>query len=422
MVTLQEEEDVTIKTLADVNERERQAVLLDKLIQPDTEKDANLQEAVMNEGLRQETNDAHNFQAQHVISDKVDNQRSDQVFVQPTEERSKTNLINPASFLIHSLNKTDDLVNESSDKTTPKDKFAEESTRDTKYDLTDVPSDAISGEVDLEEDVVDLNSDDRANESESDGIEQGEGKESGRMEEEPGELDERDLMGETRPSSVESYEAEASKIVEVRLGEQVIKEEVKLGSGGVGGEQEKSKVGLVRLGAPGDLPVEAIKQRPGVDPPFSIHQNAQISKQPQKDSISLEKDIREMTISEPDQIGEAKSTPSTSEDLFEETTTTLTIDTTGESFKGQHSTESLTEKVPNLFQLKYESEKKQNQVLDILQANLNREETETVEAENAVETTTLNRRLPEFYPGTHQSTINILIFNTTFHPQHSSKK
>ena len=156
-------------------------------------------------------------------------------------------------------------------------------------------------------------------------------------------------------------------------------------------------MGLVRLGAPG-LPVEAT----GLGPPSSIHQNPQSSKQPQKDSTSLEKE-RETIISDQDEIVEIKSTQISSEDIFEETTATLPIDTTGESFKGQHSAESFTEKVPNLFQLKYESEKRQNQVLNILQANLNGEETETVEAENDVETTTLNRRLPEFYPGTHRS-------------------
>ena len=76
----------------------------------------------------------------------------------------------------------------------------------------------------------------------------------------------------------------------------------------------------------------------------------------------------------------------------------------------QHSTESLTEKVPNLFPLKYQPEKKQNQVLDILQANLNQEQTDeenTIEAETDVEKTTLNRRLPEFYPGTHHKHITL---------------
>lgn len=144
----------------------------------------------------------------------------------------------------------------------------------------------------------------------------------------------------------------------------------------------------------------------GLDPSTSIHQNPPISEQPQKDSTSLEKDEK-IVISEPREIGEAETISNTIENKVEETTTTTATDTKGENVKIQHSSESFTEKVPNLFQLKYESEKKQNQVLDILQKNLKREETDdadenTVEAENNVETTTLNRRLPEFYPGIHR--------------------
>merc|ERR1719273_2031101 len=72
--------------------------------------------------------------------------------------------------------------------------------------------------------------------------------------------------------------------------------------------------------------------------------------------------------------------------------------TKGESLNT--TAESFTEQVPNLFQLKYESEKKRNQVLDVLQENLNREEIDDKNtSENSEETTTMNRRLPEFYPG-----------------------
>merc|ERR1719273_151878 len=72
--------------------------------------------------------------------------------------------------------------------------------------------------------------------------------------------------------------------------------------------------------------------------------------------------------------------------------------TKGESLNT--TAESFTEQVPNLFQLKYESEKKRNQVLDVLQENLNREEIDDKNtSENSEETTTMNRRLPDFYPG-----------------------
>ena len=433
-VPLQEEE-VTLETLAAVpvvDERVSQDVPLIKDqsdIKPDTEGDANLQEAVENEGLDQETNNDHNVQPQHVISDKVDNQKSDQVFDQATEvvfkpeEGSTTNFINPGSFLIHSLNETDDLVNEPSERTNLRDKFADESTRDLMYEFNQVPSAAMPGKVDLKKHILDLDSGDPAthelpHESESDDIKQREYMESVTAEEQAVDFDERDLIVAKRPNSDAANEAVAREIVEVRLGEQAIKEgEVKLGSEVAKveeKEQDKSKVELVRLGATdsGVLSIDVANQTMGLDPSTSIHQNPPISEQPQKDSTSLEKDEK-IVISEPREIGEAETISNTIENKVEETTTTTATDTKGENVKIQHSSESFTEKVPNLFQLKYESEKKQNQVLDILQRNLEREEIDdadenTVEAENNVETTTLNRRLPEFYPGTNIS-ININI-------------
>ena len=70
--------------------------------------------------------------------------------------------------------------------------------------------------------------------------------------------------------------------------------------------------------------------------------------------------------------------------------------------EAEEGSESFTEKVPNLFPLKLDSETKSNDVLDLLQNNLNKEgrdEANTFEAENNVATTIPNRRLPEFYPG-----------------------
>ena len=435
-----QEEEVTLKTLAKmpVDQRDGQVVPFIKdqsYIKPDTEKDANLQEAVENEGLDQEANNDHNVQPQLVISDKVDNQTSDQVFDQATEvlfkpeEGPATNLINPGSFLIHSLNETDDLVNEPSERTNLTDKFADESTRDLMYEFNHVPSAAMPGKVDLKKHIIDSGdppTHELPHESVSDDIKQREYMESVTAEEQAVDFDERDLIVAKRPHSDAANEADAREIVEVRLGEQAIKEgEVKLGSE-VGKveekEQGKSKVELVRLGATdsGVLSIDVANQTMGLDPSTSIHQNPPISEQPQKDSTSLEKDEK-IVISEPREIGEAETISNTIENKVEETTTTTATDTKGENVKLQHSSESFTEKVPNLFQLKYESEKKQNQVLDILQKNLEREEIDdvdenTVEAENNVETTTLNRRLPEFYPGTNISiNININInINTPF--------
>ena len=99
------------------------------------------------------------------------------------------------------------------------------------------------------------------------------------------------------------------------------------------------------------------------------------------------------------EINESGAIGSRIENTVEETTTMVTK---GESLNT--TAESFTEQVPNLFQLKYESEKKRNQVLDVLQVNLNREEIDDKNTfENSEETTTMNRRLPEFYPGIHIS-------------------
>ena len=419
---MEEEEEVTLKTLDEmqlVNEGASQVVPLSKdqpKIQSDDKKnDANFQEAVGSVVVHQETNGDQSFQTQQLVTDKVDNQTSDQVLdhqeatevVLKPEERLKTNLINPASFLIHRPNKTDDLVNEAN----LKDKFAQESTKELMNEFNDVPSDGRPGKVDVEEEVIDLESDDPANEfvqkSELGEIGQSEDVESGTVEEKVVDFD---LIDEQRGNNEAPYEGEASKIVEVRLAdeqEQVLEgEEVKLGRGDVSKEEregEKSKVGqleleLVRLGGNS---VGAPNQRPGQDPSSnSFPQTPQIREQPKKESTSFDK---EMIISETEDNGEAEKILSRVENEIEETTTTLAIDTKEESSKTPHSKESFTEKVPNLFPVKYESEKKQNQVLDILQANLNREEPDdenTFEADNNVETTSLNRRLPEFYPGT----------------------
>ena len=222
----EEEDDATIKILNEVNEGDIQTVIKEQSkshqpdtendpkqskIQPDTENYPNLQEEGVNEGLDRLTNDADNFQPQHVISDKVDNQTFDKMSDPPTEDISKTNLINPSSFLIH---KTDDLVTEATKKTSPKDELLYESMKGTKYALNDVHSSAIPGVADLNDGVVDFNSEDPENESEVDGIEEDEGVEGERSEEEAGEVDLMDKKRSSSGSVMESYKAEASKRME----------------------------------------------------------------------------------------------------------------------------------------------------------------------------------------------------------------
>ena len=182
---------------------------------------------------------------------------------------------------------------------------------------------------------------------------------------------------------------DASEIAEVRLGETSTKEElVKLGGGGKDVAEPVPEVGLVRLGAAAGVPETNLR----LGPSTGVHNNSQ------KDSASMEND-NSYKLSGQKEINESGAIGSRIENTVEETTTMVTK---GESLNT--TAESFTEQVPNLFQLKYESEKKRNQVLDVLQENLNREEIDDKNTfENSEETTTMNRRLPEFYPGIHIS-------------------
>ena len=348
-----EGKDVNVETIVEVDHSN---------VQPDTD----LKDAVENGELRQETDkDKDNIQNEDKITDREDSQTSDHVLGETTEvvlkseEGTKANIIDPGS-----LNTTDDPLNELREKT---DEFTDQSAEDLTHESRDVsPLVASPGKVhpeelvDIEDSVYDL----LPHKSE---VKQSDGVESGTVEQE--------------------LTYDASEIAEVRLGETSIKEELaKLGGGGKDVVEPVSEVGLVRLGAAAGAPETNLR----LGPSTGIHNNSQ------KYSASMEND-NSYKLSGQKEINEAIG--SRIENTVEETTTMVTK---GESLNT--TAESFTEQVPNLFQLKYESEKKRNQVLDVLQENLNREEIDDKNtSENSEETTTMNRRLPEFYPGIHIS-------------------
>ena len=347
-----EGKDVNVETIVEVDHSN---------VQPDTD----LKDAVENGELRQETDkDKDNIQNEDKITDRVDSQTSDHVLGETTEvvlkseEGTKANIIDPGS-----LNTTDDPLNELREKT---DEFTDQSAEDLMYESRDVsPLVASPGKVHPKElvDIGDSVYDLLLRKSE---VKQSDGVESGTVEQEL------------------TYDGS-----EVRLGESSIKEElVKLGGGGKDVAEPVPEVGLVRLGAAAGVPETNLR----LGPSTGIHNNSQ------KDSASMEND-NSYKLSGQKEINESGAIGSRIENTVEETTTMVTK---GESLNT--TAESFTEQVPNLFQLKYESEKKRNQVLDVLQENLNREEIDDKNTfENSEETTTMNRRLPEFYPGIHIS-------------------
>ena len=353
-----EGKDVNVQTMVEVDHSS---------IQPDTD----LKEAVGNGELRQETDkDKDNIQNEDKITDRVDSKTSDHVLGETTEvvlkseEGTKANIIDPGS-----LNTTDDPLNELREKT---NEFTNQAADNLTYESRDVsPLVGSPGKVHPKElvDIGDSVYDLLLHKSE---VKQSDGVESGTVEQE--------------------LTYDASEIAEVRLGETSIKEElVKLGGGGKDVVESVSEVGLVRLGAAAGVPETNLR----LGPSTGIHNNSQ------KDSASMEND-NSYKLSGQKEINESEEIGSRIENTVEETNTMVTK---GESLNEQHNTaESFTEQVPNLFQLKYESEKKRNQVLDVLQENLNREEIDDKNtSENSEETTTMNRRLPEFYPGIHIS-------------------
>ena len=350
-----EGKDVNVETIVEVDHSS---------IQPDT----HLKDAVGNGELRQETDkDKDNIQNEDKVTDREDSQTSDHVLGETTEvvlkseEGTKANIIDPGS-----LNTTDDPLNELREKT---DEFTDQSADSLTYESRDVsPLVGSPGKVHPKElvDIGDSVYDLLLHKSE---VKQSDGVESGTVEQE--------------------LTYDASEIAEVRLGETSIKEELaKLGGGGKDVVEPVSEVGLVRLGAAAGVPETNLR----LGPSTGVHNNSQ------KDSASMEND-NSYKLSGQKEINESGAIGSRIENTVEETTTMVTK---GESLNT--TAESFTEQVPNLFQLKYESEKKRNQVLDVLQENLNREEIDDKNTlENSEETTTMNRRLPEFYPGIHIS-------------------
>ena len=334
-----EGKDVNVQTMVEVDHSS---------IQPDTD-------------LKEAVEDKDNIQNEDKVTVRVDSQTSDHVLGETTEvvlkseEGTKANIIDPGS-----LNTTDEVREKT-------DEFTDQSAEDLMYESRDVsPLVASPGKVHPKElvDIGDSVYDLLLRKSE---VKQSDGVESGTVEQE--------------------LTYDASEIAEVRLGETSTKEElVKLGGGGKDVAEPVPEVGLVRLGAAAGVPETNLR----LGPSTGIHNNSQ------KYSASMEND-NSYKLSGQKEINEAIG--SRIENTVEETTTMVTK---GESLNT--TAESFTEQVPNLFQLKYESEKKRNQVLDVLQENLNREEIDDKNTfENSEETTTMNRRLPEFYPGIHIS-------------------
>ena len=161
---------------------------------------------------------------------------------------------------------------------------------------------------------------------------------------------------------------------------------------------ERLDVKLVQLGGGASLAEEAAsKQASRREPLTRIDAKPQIKRKPLKGFLNT----ATKPTGVPNEVEEAEKNV----DGVEATSTKVTAE-------AEEGSESFTEKVPNLFPLKLDSETKSNDVLDLLQNNLNKEgrdEANTFEAENNVATTIPNRRLPEFYPGALSSCSFFLI-------------
>ena len=344
-------------------------------------------EIVRNEGLEQST--TPNFKL------KDDEQVNLQTSGEPTQvdnrERSKTKINDPSNFLMSTLNQTDGILNESSEKSNHEkiDELAHKPTKHLKNDFRITSTYPTTENIDTKEagsyhDSVDMIN--RIDET--------------KKEEDLGEIGiEKEIVDDDLPRS-------SDKAV-VRLGAQVDKAGVemmgevdtatneKMGEMETANNQSKQDEGmerldvkLVQLGGGASLAEEAAsKQASRREPLTRIDPKPQIKRKPLKGFSQM----ATKPTGVPNKVGEAEKNV----EGVEATSTKVTAE-------AEEGSESFTEKVPNLFPLKLDSKTKANDVLDLLQKNLNKEEPDVAskfEAENSVATTITNRRLPEFYPG-----------------------
>ena len=345
-------------------------------------------EMVGKEGLEQST--TPNFKLKD--SEQVNLQTSGQATQVDTGERSKTKINDPGNFLMYTLNQTDGLLNEPSEKSNHEkmDELAHKPTKHLKNDFRSTSTYPTTENIDAKETGSQHGSVDLLNKIDETKNEE-DLNEIGIVKESVGDdlhlNDDKTVV----KLGVQGDTGEVLEMVEefVTGKEEMIEEmetannESKLAEG-----MERSDVRLVQLGGGASLAEEAAsKQASRREPLTRIDAKPQIKRKPLKDFLNT----ATKPVGVPNEVGEAEKNV----DGVEATSTKVTIEAEEES-------ESFTEKVPNLFTLKLDSEKKANNVLDLLQKNLNKEEPDeanTFEAENNVATTIPNRRLPEFYPG-----------------------
>ena len=345
-------------------------------------------EIVRNEVLEQST--TPNFKL------KDDEQVNLHTSGEPTQvdnrERSKTKINDPGNFLMYALNQTDGPLNEPSEKSDHEkmDELAHKPTKHLKNDFRSTSTYPTTENIDAKEagshhDSVDLLNkiDETKNEEDL--------KEIGIVKESVGDdlhlNDDKTVVklgvqggtGEVL-EMVEEFDTGKEEMIEEM---ETANNESKLAEG-----MERSDVRLVQLGGGASLAEEAAsKQASRREPLTRIDAKPQIKRKPLKGFLNT----ATKPTGVPNEVEEAEKNV----DGVEATSTKVTAE-------AEEGSESFTEKVPNLFPLKLVSETKSNDVLDLLQKNLNKEEPDeanTYEAENNVATTIPNRRLPEFYPG-----------------------
>ena len=351
-------------------------------------------EIVGKEGLEQST--TPNFKLKD--SEQVNLQTSGQATQVDTGERSKTKINDPSNFLMYTPNRTDGLLNEPSEKSNHEkiDELAHQPTRHLKNDFRSTSTYPTTENIDAKEtgsyhgsiefDLLnkidetkneeDLEEIGIVKESVGDDLHRSDDKAVVRL----------GVQGDTREvvEMVEEFDTATEEMIEEM---ETANKQSKLTEG-----MERSDVRLVQLGGGASLEEEAAsKQASRQEPLTRIDAKPQIKRKPLKGFLNT----ATKPTGVPNEVGEAEKNV----DGVKATSAKVTIEAEEES-------ESFTEKVPNLFPLKLDSEKKANDVLDLLQNNLNKEEPDeanTFEAENNIETTIPNRRLPEFYPGAPSS-------------------
>ena len=340
------------------------------------------------EGLVQST--TPNFKLKD--DEQVNLQTSGQATQVDTGERSKTKINDSGNFLMYTLNQTDGLLNEPSEKSNHEkiDELAHKPTKHLKNDFRSTSTYPTTENIDAKETGSQHGSVDLLNKIDETKNEE-DLKEIGIVKESVGDdlhlNDDKTVVklgvqGDTGEvlEMVEEFDTGKEEMIEEM---ETANNESKLAEG-----MERSDVRLVQLGGGASLAEEAAsKQASRREPLTRIDAKPQIKRKPLEGFLNT----ATKPIGVPNEVGEAEKNV----DGVEATSTKVTVEAEEES-------ESFTEKVPNLFTLKLDSEKKANNVLDLLQNNLNKEEPDVAskfDAENSVATTISNRRLPDFYPG-----------------------